>query len=422
VATKVTLLALGVCASVVISHTLGPQGRGAYYVITTIGSTAIVLGSLSLDQAQITLWTHPGHRLAITANSVILGPMIGVAAAAVAAALVIGLGPGIVPIPSLRLLAVALAAVPAGTTVIYLINVLTLRSRMEVVNRGYLIGAAAQCLPLIVLGVAGNLSVSWVIIVWTLAMALPLVILLPAVRGTRAAPSPRLARRTIGLGLRYHAGTAAYYLLLRADIFILNALEPTTVAVGLYSLAATLAELTKLLTESLVPIMMPEQVQARDSRAATVTAATVRMSTLLSCCSVAAMCVAAPTLIPFVYGPEFRGADSALLALAPGLLALGAAKPMSTYLLRLSRPVPMSLMFLAGLAINICLNFALIPRWGIVGASIASSVAYIILTAVQTAWFVTVTGTKARELIPGRGEFRLFRQRLPQLLPVRWQG
>ena len=238
-ATQVTLVVLGATASIVISHALGPQGRGAYYVVTTIASTAIVLGGLSLDQAQITLWTHTANRRPVTGNSVLLGLVIGIAAAAAAAALVVGLGQGIVPIPSYGMLAIVLPAVPAGTTVIYVINVLTLRSRMDVVNRGYLVGAIAQCLPLFILGISGKLSVAWVVIIWSIATGVPLAMLLPALRGSGAVPDLPLARHTIGLGLRYHAGTAAYYLLLRADLFILNALEPTTAAVGLYSLAVT---------------------------------------------------------------------------------------------------------------------------------------------------------------------------------------
>jgi O-antigen/teichoic acid export membrane protein len=422
IGTQVTLVMLGATASIVISHALGPQGRGAYYVVTTIATTAIVLGGLSLDQAQITMWTHAPHRRPVTGNSVLLGLAIGIAAAAAAGALVVGLGPGIVPITSDRLLAVALLAVPAGTTGIYVGNILTLRARMNVLNGGYLLGAVTQCVPLFILGICGQLSVAWVVIVWSIATGIPLAMLLPALRGSGGTPDLPVARRTVGLGLRYHAGTAAYFLLLRADVFILNALEPTTTAVGLYSLAVTLAELTKLLTESVVKVMMPSQVEAGAGRAAAITAATVRMSTLLSCGSVAAMCLTAPFLIPLLYGAQFRGAGVALLALAPGLLALGAARPISTYLLRLSRPVPMSMMFLAAMVVNVGLNLALIPRFGIVGASAASSVAYTLLAVVQVVWFVQVTRTRARDLLVGRGEVRLLRARLPQLVPARWHG
>ena len=133
-------------------------------------------------------------------------------------------------------------------------------------------GALAQCVPLIVLGISGKLSVGVGCDRLEHAHAVvPLAMLLPALRGSGGVRDLPLARRTIGLGLRYHAGTAAYYLLLRADVFILNALEPTTTAVGLYSLAVTLAELTKLLTESIVQVMMPAQVEAGHARAAAVT-------------------------------------------------------------------------------------------------------------------------------------------------------
>jgi O-antigen/teichoic acid export membrane protein len=422
VAVKAVTVLLGAMASVVISHALGPQGRGAYYVVTTVASTAILLGGLSLDRAQVTLWMDARSRRAITANSVGLGPAVGIVAATVAGVIVVELGPGVVPIPGLGLLAIALIAVPFGTTVIYVMNVLTLRSQMNAVNRSYLAGAAAQCLPLIVLGLSGTLSVGWVLIIWAISGGVPLALLLPALRGSGAVPDLILARRTLGLGLRYHAGTAASYLLLRVDIFILNALEPTTAAVGVYSLAVTLAELSKLLTEAIVPIMMPEQVEASAGHAAAVTAATVRMATLFSGVAITLMCLAAPALIPLIYGPEFRGAGPALIALAPGLLALGATNPVRTYLFRLSRPGPMSLMFIAVMAVNVSLNFALIPRFGIVGASLASTVAYALLAGAQTAWFVKATGVRPGDLIPGPAEIRLLRERLPALAAACWPG
>ena len=54
------------------------------------------------------------------------------------------------------------------------------------------------------------------------------------------------------------------------------------------------------------------------------------------------MGAAAPLLIPVMYGASFRGSSSALEALTPRLLAVAAVQVITTYLLRLNRPVPMS--------------------------------------------------------------------------------
>jgi O-antigen/teichoic acid export membrane protein len=420
VGTKVIVVILGTVASVVVSHVLQPAGRGTYYLVTTIAATAIVVGSLSLDRAQITLWTHERHRQAVTSNCLLLGPTIGVLAAGLAALVVSLAGPRLVPVTSRELFAIVLIAIPAGTTLVGVMNVLTLRSRVDAVNRGYLLGACSQCLPLVLLGLTGRLTVAWVVIAWTAATGLPLIALLPALHGSKFTPSLPLAARTISIGLRYHAGTVATFLLLRADIFVLNALEPTTTAVGLYSLAVTLAELTKVLTDSIIPVMMPELVESKDGHASSVTAATVRVSILVSCGSVGLMGAAAPVLIPLLYGASFRGSSPALEALAPGLLSLGAVQPITTYLLRLNRPVPMSMLFFAGLAINLGANFALIPRAGIVGASLASSIAYTALAVAQTVWFLRVTRVRGRDLIPRRSDLRLLKARIPQLTPARW--
>jgi O-antigen/teichoic acid export membrane protein len=146
------------------------------------------------------------------------------------------------------------------------------------------------------------------------------------------------------------------------------------------------------------------------------------MATLFSGVAIALMCLTAPVLIPLIYGSAFRGAGPALIALAPGLLALGATNPVRTYLFRLSRPGPMSLMFIAVMAVNVSLNFALIPRFGIIGASLASSVAYTLLASTQTGWFVKATGIRPSDLIPGPAEIRLLRERLPTLATAYWPG
>ena len=75
-------------------------------------------------------------------------------------------------------------------------------------------------------------------------------------------------------------------------------------------------------------------------------------------------------------------------------------------------------MFITAMVVNVSLNFALIPPLGIVGASLASSIAYTALAVAQTVWFVKVTGTRLRELIPGLAEIRLLRERLPSWVPT----
>ena len=86
--------------------------------------------------------------------------------------------------------------------------------------------------------------------------------------------------------------------------------------------------------------------------------------------------VAAPLAVGVVYGPRFTGAVPALRLLLPGVVALAGARPLRAMLLKEGRAVALSILGFGGLSLNVALNVALLPRIGIRGSSIASSLCY----------------------------------------------
>jgi Na+-driven multidrug efflux pump len=71
-----------------------------------------------------------------------------------------------------------------------------------------------------------------------------------------------------------------------------------------------------------------------------------------------------------------------------------------------------SAMSVAALGVNITLNLVLVPGYGILGSAVASSIAYVGLAALQTAWFLRATGASVRDLLPGPAELEFARARL----------
>jgi O-antigen/teichoic acid export membrane protein len=114
-------------------------------------------------------------------------------------------------------------------------------------------------------------------------------------------------------------------------------------------------------------------------------------------------------LIGFVYGRAFDDAASLLRWLLPGIVALSAARPLSTLLLRDGRPLLLSALGLLTLIANVGLNLVLLPSIGTVGASVASSIAYVALLVA----YVGVTRRTGivgwRELVPRPGDLTRLR-------------
>ena len=115
----------------------------------------------------------------------------------------------------------------------------------------------------------------------------------------------------------------------------------------------------------------------------------------------------APLAIQIVYGPEFAAAAPALRLLLPGVVALAAVRPLGAVLVRRGRAAILSALGLGALGLNVALNLVLLPRIGIRGASIASSVcdAALALSYVAISRRRGVAGW--RDIVPRASDLRL---------------
>lgn len=399
ISTRMFIVLIGGVTSVVVSRQLHPDGRGEYALIVAVATLTMALGHLSVEQAQVYLWSRSADRRTLAANASAIGLATGCAAAAIAWIIAVLLLPGAVAVEERSLLAVSLLYVPIATVVMYVNGLLILDNRVGRVNVGVLLAAILQCSMLLILSVAFRLTVGWVVVIWTASTALPLFVTLGAFGERPRHVSLPLAKATVLLGLRYHLGMASLYLLFRVDVLMLGRLV-TKFDVGLYSLAVTIAELTYILTNAIAHVAMPYQVSATFSKAGRSTVKLARTTFVVSLGTVAAVVLAGGAVIPAVFGQEFSGSVAPLIALAPGVVALATARAISPYLVRSDQPKVMTLATTGAMVANIVLNLLMIPVWGIVGSAIASSIAYALLGAFYAGWLCRVAGLPAAALSP----------------------
>jgi O-antigen/teichoic acid export membrane protein len=257
---------------------------------------------------------------------------------------------------------------------------------VSAVNRASVAAALVQCLPLIALTAAGDITVTNVVVWWTISMTVSPVMLVTALRPIPLRGDLRLAGRQLALGSRYHIGLVAFHLLMTVDVLLLNTLS-SAAAVGIYTVAVTLLELARIPAEAITQVALPKQAGGHMRDAALVTARTFRLSALLSAAFVGVLAAAAPLLVPRLYGQSYAGSVAPLLTLAPGMVALFLMRPVEQYLVRLGRPIVMTAVPVGAVLTNVLLNLALIPRWGAVGAAAASTIAYILMATLEVVWF-----------------------------------
>src|SRR5262245_40846996 len=398
---RVATYAAGFLASILLARSLGPVGRGLYALPLAVLGIVMALAPLGLEHANVALASRGVRAPVLWANATVSALALSVVAFVVLAVLAVAIPGTIGGLPP-SWYVVVLAQVPMLLLTLYWSSVLQLEHRFRSVAVGVLVATAAHTVVVVVLFAADALTPFRVLVLtWVVNGLTWLWILATGVRHRVAGwePDRGALREGVAFGFKVHGGAVAFFLLLRVDQVLVQALAGFR-ALGLYALAVTIAELLWLVCEPLAIAALPHQARADRTIDRRLAYATSRLALLLASAGGAVLWVAAPFLIELVYGSSFRDSASLLRWLLPGIVALSAARPLATLLLRDGRPVLLTVMGLVVLALNVALDLVLIPSFGAIGASIASSAGYLMLLGGYVACTRRAGDVGLRDLAP----------------------
>lgn len=418
------LFALSLLTAVLVARVLGPEGKGAYTLVLLFASIFVFFSTLGVHQAAafyLGRRAYPaplifGHTMLYLA---VLGAL-AVAAAAVALGL---LGPALFPGVPRRWLGLGLPLVAGqlafGFLALMLLGLQRIASYnvVQVLRGGVMVLLAAPLL-LTGYGVAGVLVAELASYLVIAVLAFTLVF--RQIRGLSLRYNAHYVRASLRYGLTVYSGTALGFFHYRIDLVLLSVLTNPAV-VGLYSIAAGLAGNLSLLSAGAATALFPRVSSDPDpARINTLTPLVLR--TILAVCGGAALvlAVAGPWLIVAIFGAAFAGATRAFQVLLPGAVALCAWSILDGYFKGSGRPAWSTLT--TGLAVvgGAALNLWWIPRYGLLGASAASSVASLVAFGVALVTYARLCGAGiAAILLPRRTDFSLYRELLSRLLRSR---
>lgn len=185
----------------------------------------------------------------------------------------------------------------------------------------------------------------------------------------------------------------------KVDIFLVEhflGLAPT----GVYSIAVMVAELLWLVSSS-VTTAAYARIGARDAReSARITVRAVHASVLLLCALSPPLWALAALVVPRLLGTGYATSVLALAVLLPGVAVYGAASALSAWFTNhAGRPLVPAALATASLAINVAVSLLAIPRLGIVGGALATTVSYVATVALAGWLFMRASGTPAAVLL-----------------------
>ena len=166
------------------------------------------------------------------------------------------------------------------------------------------------------------------------------------------------------------------FLVLRVDVIIVQRMLGD-LAAGQYAVAVSLAEFVFLVPSTIATLLFPRLTSMADENSRWETAA--RWGLVVGAGASLAIpigWVVSEPAIRVLYGADFVPGSSALVLLLPGIAFLSVQTIIAHYQFAVGAPPIVVASPLLGAVLNVCLNLVLVPRYGIAGAAIASTLAY----------------------------------------------
>ncbi len=389
--------------NVVISRTLGAEGKGLVSLYHNIAEVLYIVGSLGLATAvqyfvsrkEGDVRVHFGHLLYVPLIAAVLLSLVFVATYN-------WWRPFLQDLP-LSQVYPALLVLPAMMAFECLAQFLVAIGRVgERSIAVFVRGVAALLLVLIVLSLPGAtaITVMWTFMfAWGCAAGLALYYSLRAV-GPPRRPELGLLRQTWRYGVWIHITNVARHAFQKVDFLLVFAMLDSASA-GVYSVASGLTSALLMIPLAVQTVFFPKTAAQSQADAETTTALYFRqMAIFMLAGAIASAALARPVLS--LFGREFLAAQWPFVVLLIGAIIKGMNGIVSTHLLGRGFARLITFVTFVTFMSAIVFNYVLIGSYGLIGAAVATSSAY----ALQLLVLITFYAVKSRGSIGALFRFR----------------
>ncbi|PDV99807.1 flippase [Candidatus Chloroploca asiatica] len=193
-------------------------------------------------------------------------------------------------------------------------------------------------------------------------------------------------------GIKAHGSGILTFINYRADLFLVNLiLNPATA--GIYVIAISLSEKLWFLSQSISTVLLPRLAELHhdDEIRKQLTPLIARWTLIFTTAGAIVLAIIAPSLIMILFGPAYRETLKPLLFLLPGIVSWSLVRILANDLASRGRPELNMYNMAVVVVINIVGNIVLIPRMGITGAALATTIAYLVACVIQVSMYAQVS-------------------------------
>jgi O-antigen/teichoic acid export membrane protein len=412
---QLAIFAFSLISSVILARGLGPDARGSFALMLLITMVFIRLGSFGLEIANVYYTANQRHPIRdLVANSIIVGLVSGFVGIVVLYSMT--------HIPLIHeyfiknnifppMLYALVATLPITLISTFLTGVLQGQERVFQFNAVNLIITFVLVVFQSILifglgfGLWGAVAAYGISAISGVSLA---ILYIRNITPISLQPSLTVFKDSTSYASKAYIANLLQFLNYRLDQFMVGFfLGPA--ALGFYVVAVGLVERLWMIPQSIAAVLFPRTSASGNEKADILTPKISRFTLLLLLMLSVGLGTISRPLILVLYGESFEPSIKPLLWLLPGIVALGYGKILMSDLAGRGRPdvglVASAISFIGTLA----LDLLLIPRLGLVGAAVASSVTYILTTAVIVFYFRRISNVMISQLFfPQRSDILFY--------------
>lgn len=180
------------------------------------------------------------------------------------------------------------------------------------------------------------------------------------------------------------------------------------VSVGIFSVGTAFSEAIWMVSRSLSVVLYSDLVNSENSdEAIQKTKITLKVSFLITLLFLVIMILIPATFYGALFGKDFSQTKGIIILLSPGILAIAVSNIIGYYFAGINKLRILNIKAIVGLAFTVIGSFFIIPRWGIWGACVVTTVSYCISSGLLFWRFYQLTEFHVKDFLLSKSEINL---------------
>lgn len=177
------------------------------------------------------------------------------------------------------------------------------------------------------------------------------------------------------------------------------------VSVGIFSVGVVFAEAIWMVSRSLSVVLYADLVNSSDAEIAIAkTKASIRVSFFVTLLFLLIMLLIPAQFYSWIFGKDFNQTKEIILLLSPGILAIAVSNIIGYYFAGINKLRILNVKAIISLAFTIVASYYIIPKWGIIGACVVTTISYCLSSGILFWRFYQLTDFNVKDFLFSRFE------------------